>query len=61
MEEGRKTLQIVPSKNRQTPSSWFVKQLRKKYDDPKEVSKFGEISKVNNSTNQIFIKLKSIF
>ena len=45
MEEGRKTLQIVPSKNRQTPSSWFVKQLRKKYDDPKEVSKFGEISR----------------
>ena len=38
MEEGRKSLQIKASKNKQTPSSWFVKQLKKKYDNPKEVS-----------------------
>ena len=57
MEEGRKTLQIVPSKNRQTPSSWFVKQLRKKYDDPKEVSKFGEISKGRKAREEAYKKL----
>ena len=45
MEEGRKSLQIKAAKNKQTPSSWFVKQLKKKYDNPKEVSKFGIISK----------------
>ena len=27
MEEGRKSLQIKASKNKQTPSSWFVKKL----------------------------------
>jgi vacuolar-type H+-ATPase subunit I/STV1 len=45
MEEGRKSLQIKKSKNKQKPSSWFVKKVRKKYDDKKEVSQFGIISK----------------
>ncbi len=45
MEEGRKSLQIKKSKNKQKPNSWFVKKVRKKYDDKKEVSQFGIISK----------------
>jgi hypothetical protein len=57
MEEGRKSLQIKPSKNKQTPSSWFVKQLRKKYDDKKEVSKFGQISKGRKAREEAYNKL----
>lgn len=52
MEEGRKSLQIKKSNNKQKPSSWFVKQVRKKYDDKKEVSQFGIISKGRKTKDQ---------
>jgi hypothetical protein len=52
MEEGRKSLQIKKSKNKQKPSSWFVKKVRKKYDDKKEVSQFGIISKGRKTKDQ---------
>ena len=57
MEEGRKSLQIKSSKNKQTPSSWFVKQLKKKYDNPKEVSKFGIISKGRKAREDAYKQL----
>jgi len=57
MEEGRKTLQIKKSKDKLKPHQWFVKQLRKKYDDPKEVSKFGEISKGRKAREEAYKKL----
>ena len=57
MEEGRKTLLIKKSKNKLKPHEWFVKQVRKKYDDPKEVSKFGEISKSRKAREEAYEKL----
>ena len=57
MEEERKTLKIKKSKNKLKPHEWFVKQVRKKYDDPKEVSKFGEISKSRKAREEAYEKL----
>jgi len=57
MEEGRKTLQIKKSKDRLKPHQWFVKEVRKKYDNPKEVSKFGEISKARKAKEEAYKKL----
>ena len=57
MEEGRKTLQIKKSKNRLKPHEWFVKEVRKKYDNPKEVSKFGIISKGRKAKEEAYKKL----
>ena len=57
MEEGRKTLQIKKSKDRLKPHQWFVKEVRKKYDNPKEVSKFGEISKARKAKEETYKKL----
>jgi hypothetical protein len=57
MEEGRKTLQIKKSKDRLKPHQWFVKEVRKKYDNPKEVSKFGEISKARKAREEAYNKL----
>ena len=57
MEEGRKTLQIKKSKDKLKPHQLFVKQVRKKYDNPNEVSKFGEISKARKAKEEAYKKL----
>jgi len=57
MEEERKTLKIKKSKNKLKPHQWFLKVVRKKYDDPKEVSEFGKISKARKAKEENYKKL----
>ena len=54
MEDGRQSLKIKKSKDKLKPHQWFVKQLRKKYDNPKEVSKFGVISKARKAKEESY-------
>tara|TARA_Y100000052_G_scaffold19006_1_gene18632 strand:- start:609 stop:794 length:186 start_codon:yes stop_codon:yes gene_type:complete len=57
MEHNRKTLKIKKSKNKLKPHQWFVKELKKKYDDEKEVSKFGIISKGRKAREDAYKQL----
>ena len=49
------TLDKIRSANAVT--RFINKQVRKKYDDPKEVSKFGEISKARKAKEENYKKL----
>lgn len=58
MEHSRDSLKIKKSKKKKKlkPHELLQKFLRKKYDDPKEVSKFGEISKARKAREEAYKK-----
>ena len=58
MEHSRDSLKIKKSKKKKLkPHEIFQKFLRKKYDDEKEVSKFGIISKGRKARDEALKKL----
>ena len=58
MEHSRDSLKIKKSKKKKKlkPHELLQKFLRKKYDDPKEVSKFGVISKGRKAREEAYKK-----